>query len=987
MALYDPFACEEGFRREMEPLPTALKARRVFVAGVLATLGTVGFAMAYFSKGVAAKTAARFQNEITQLEFDEDTVCDEYPYLKLEKGAVLYSNLGNQGPDSGQGEGMVLLAKEIGGEGSEYGHEIKIVMNATSATEGDFDPTRNGRSGEYMQIGLMSGRTARIDLRFIEAKTGKRLVMPKYAISFFDLDCAKDFKSKESVTIGGDAHHKTSSRTEVEQTDIGGEIKFAASTVGRWDDGPKNPHLLTQQQKNRAVSLLFHDASELHFTLTAEDGQGARFFNMANRASVYCAVTVSEGAAPPLPDLPVHPPAEQPVRSKHGETFVEFVAEEGDAVKTGDPLFKVQDREGNMRTVNAPADGIVLAVQDKLKKGDSLDARTSNHVIAVVGRDNLAPLPVDRSAGDEPQVTNLPSGTKFKKYLKEQYDGVQEGDGIFVVESPSGKENVVKSTAKGIVKARQESLKKGDDLELVEDGNLMTIGKLAPLPIEDKESPMVVSDALPEGTKFVRYTVKNGDVIKTGTAVAVVKGPDGKERGLKSDRPGVVTATQDHLKPGMDLDEVMSSKTLVVLGQLPPLEVPDHAAGSMGPSEGEWQFDSWLAEVGDTVKDGDDICKLKGAGGFTEKIVTASKTGTVIERQDKLSKGDAISAMGDANFAVIGKIAGPDVGTFEKGVEAPEDAVFNKWLLNDGEGVRFLQPVAEVSIPTRRLVEADGTVRRLAAQTMQLPSPGSGSINYMAPLEPGKTIGSQTSGGPICKVYVGPPWYLFLLFCLMVLCCLLCCLFQVMKKPMPYTPMEPEPPAPEPEPVPEEKPDGLRLDFEENGTIHTVYAKYRPLGIKHGNLAPIIAHEFTVNSYAKMDLKVQKDWKLVKIDEEDVGDNTDFPHVEEKLNEHMKDFPLWPLHLQFKKHHEDPDSEEIELKFLHRPLGLEFTNNAPIEIKKVHDASPAHHAGVQVGWLLTGVGDWDVHAQTNFRDVMKYFKEGVKPLEEQHKHV
>mmetsp|Transcript_19340 Transcript_19340/g.53153 ORF Transcript_19340/g.53153 Transcript_19340/m.53153 type:complete len:985 (-) Transcript_19340:334-3288(-) len=978
MALYDPFACEEGFRREMEPLPTALKARRVFVAGVLATLGTVGFAMAYFSKGVAAKTAARFQNEITQLEFDEDTVCDEYPYLKLEKGAVLYSNLGNQGPDSGQGEGMVLLAKEIGGEGSEYGHEIKIVMNATSATEGDFDPTRNGRSGEYMQIGLMSGRTARIDLRFIEAKTGKRLVMPKYAISFFDLDCAKDFKSKESVTIGGDAHHKTSSRTEVEQTDIGGEIKFAASTVGRWDDGPKNPHLLTQQQKNRAVSLLFHDASELHFTLTAEDGQGARFFNMANRASVYCAVTVSEGAAPPLPDLPVHPPAEQPVRSKHGETFVEFVAEEGDAVKTGDPLFKVQDREGNMRTVNAPADGIVLAVQDKLKKGDSLDARTSNHVIAVVGRDNLAPLPVDRSAGDEPQVTNLPSGTKFKKYLKEQYDGVQEGDGIFVVESPSGKENVVKSTAKGIVKARQESLKKGDDLELVEDGNLMTIGKLEPLPVGDGASPLVISDDLDGGLEFVRYAAKEGEVVETGSMIAIVRSPDGSERSLKSDRPGVVTGVHEHLTEGMVLNEVMKDKALAIIGPLPPLEVHDGQQGAKEPDPDAWEFDGWLAEVGDLVEEGDPICRLTGTGGLSTRTVKAPRTGTVEARQEHLRRGDPLDAIADSDLAVIGKIAAPDMGMFEEGVTAPGHAIFERWLVQDGEQLRFMQPIAEVSIPARRLVEADGTVRRLAASTMQLPAPGSGSVSWIAPLTPGETVGSQQMGGTIAKVYLGPPWWLFLLFSLVVLCCLLCALFQVMKKPMPYTPMEPEPPAPEPEPVPE----GVRLDFDENGTIHTVYATYRPLGIKHNELAPIVAHDFTLNSYAKMDLKVQEGWKLSRVADEELGDSTDFAHISHKLAEELKDYPVWPLPLMFKKQGEDASAEEVTVKFVERPLGLEFSNHAPIEIKKVYEDSPAHAAGIDVGWLLTGIGEYDVHSNSNFRDVMKRFKEGVEAVDD-----
>jgi len=305
--------------------------------------------------------------------------------------------------------------------------------------------------------------------------------------------------------------------------------------------------------------------------------------------------------------------------------------------------------------------------------------------------------------------------------------------------------------------------------------------------------------------------------------------------------------------------------------------------------------------------------------------------------------------------------------------------------MQDGERIRFMQPLVEVSLPTRRLVEADGTVRRLAATTMQLPAPGSGYINWMAPLNPGETIGSQQTGGTIAKIYVGPPWWLLLLFALMVLCCLLCALFMVMKKPIPYTPMEPEPPAPEPqapEPVEEPPPEGLRLDFDENGTIHTVYAKYRPLGIKHNELVPIIAHDFTINSYAKMDLKVQKGWKLVRIGDADVHDSTDFSDVSHKLVEHMKDFPLWPLPLMFKKQREENDTQELTVKFLERPLGLVFSNHAPIQILKVMEDSPAYAAGIKEGWFLTGVGEYDVHNNSDFRDVMKHFKEGVKALDD-----
>merc|ERR550532_3245988 len=193
-----------------------------------------------------------------------------------------------------------------------------------------------------------------------------------------------------------------------------------------------------------------------------------------------------------------------------------------------------------------------------------------------------------------------------------------------------------------------------------------------------------------------------------------------------------------------------------------------------------------------------------------------------------------------------------------------------------------------------------------------------------------------------------------------------------MRKPIPYLPI---PPAPEPE-----VPDCLRLDFEEkDGTRRTVYAKWRPLGIKHEFIAPIAAHDFTINSYAKMELKVKEGSKLVRIGDEELEENPNFDKVDAKLAYHMKELPLWPLPIEFRRSH---GAEQVAtVRFAERPLGIEFTNRAPIRVGRVCGSSPAERGGVREGWCVTRIGEADVRENTNFREVVGLFKEGVQPLD------
>merc|ERR1719221_288115 len=102
-----------------------------------------------------------------------------------------------------------------------------------------------------------------------------------------------------------------------------GQYKFAASTFGDGADNPKDPSQLNQQQKNRAVTLLFNDVSEVDVTLAASPNNevSPRFFTFVMRPSLLCALTVLPGMKKPLKALEYTPPLEYPIACGDGMYF------------------------------------------------------------------------------------------------------------------------------------------------------------------------------------------------------------------------------------------------------------------------------------------------------------------------------------------------------------------------------------------------------------------------------------------------------------------------------------------------------------------------------------------------------------------------------------------------------------------------------------------------------------------------------------------
>mmetsp|Transcript_77622 Transcript_77622/g.180036 ORF Transcript_77622/g.180036 Transcript_77622/m.180036 type:complete len:481 (-) Transcript_77622:83-1525(-) len=406
----------------------------------------------------------------------------------------------------------------------------------------------------------------------------------------------------------------------------------------------------------------------------------------------------------------------------------------------------------------------------------------------------------------------------------------------------------------------------------------------------------------------------------------------------------------------------------------------------------DWEFAGWKVKVGDQITMDDTIAVLRDRLSGREKAIRASKDGTVLELQGYWHEGDIIQEhmISGHELAIVGKFIEPSLGFMEAAVVVPNtNLVFEYFLVKEGDWVNAGDDVAQVA----QLRAHTGTERKLQAEFIKVQAPKAGHISWMLPLRPGR-ISEQSSSPVIAKVILPVPWWPPMLVALLTSCCCLVSLQQVMTDPkiayetvppasartcstLPLTKSElgPQEQVSEISSMSTSPLGGVRLDFESEGRISSVFAKYRPLGTQHSSEAPCVVCGFTVNSYAEAELGVQKGWKLVRIGGEQLDDGS--IAVRDKLDECMDDLPTWPLLLEFKQ----SGGGSKVCSFSEGPIGLELAQTEPTKVARVHKGGKALSAGIREGWTLTKIGSCEVSENQGYWELSTTLEEAVKALD------
>jgi len=138
--------------------------------------------------------------------------------------------------------------------------EIQLVSDILrDPVMGAIIPCRKALEQVLQKMVLAS--SAEFDFSLTGTDDGQPVTIDAFYFSVLDLDEGKRMKLREGVTVDGYATSYLTEDTEIKTTVQGnGVTLFESSMPGNGKDNPKDPELLNERQKNRAVTFLFDRA-------------------------------------------------------------------------------------------------------------------------------------------------------------------------------------------------------------------------------------------------------------------------------------------------------------------------------------------------------------------------------------------------------------------------------------------------------------------------------------------------------------------------------------------------------------------------------------------------------------------------------------------------------------------------------------------------------------------------------------------------------
>lgn len=222
--------------------------------------------------------------------------CAEKPQIKITE--LVHANLGKVA-DPTKPEGLVFSGTNL-----HPGHDSKkvlVIINATNAdTVAESQTNHNGIWGEYLGIAAKGGKYVHADFEIVDAETRDPVILRELDITWFDLDRHSNGAESEYVRMKKPANNKfqywLTKNTLVTATEEDEYYRFSATVDGSAADNPKDPLLLTAEQKDKAVTVRMEDVDKFSVELgSSGETKGTRGFIFVFRPSLLCAKTVGGG--------------------------------------------------------------------------------------------------------------------------------------------------------------------------------------------------------------------------------------------------------------------------------------------------------------------------------------------------------------------------------------------------------------------------------------------------------------------------------------------------------------------------------------------------------------------------------------------------------------------------------------------------------------------------------------------------------------------
>lgn len=299
--------------------------------------------------------------------------CDSFG---LELREALLRNLGGFGPDDGEESIVYRLT-------GENGTEVEMVLVALNQ---DFNPWHAKKMGirdGFAVLSTLASSKLVANVSFRAPETHNPLVLPQFALSFFDMNWKHKVNSKKVVRVldvsgnWTDAIRSNDSSVAVHQNMNAGSVVLSASERADALDGPSDPKHLSPAHFRRSVSLRFSNVRSFKLQLETGERDNHQIFQFAPEAALLCSATPTgqRAAAISIPnrwlEKPLAESRGQIGLRADGSAFQQWFVARGDVVDKGDQLYSVLD-SGNLRIVPSPAYGQVVEMLSDLLPGDVL---------------------------------------------------------------------------------------------------------------------------------------------------------------------------------------------------------------------------------------------------------------------------------------------------------------------------------------------------------------------------------------------------------------------------------------------------------------------------------------------------------------------------------------------------------------------------------------------------------------------------------------
>eukprot|EP00927_Polykrikos_kofoidii_P072560 TRINITY_DN68662_c0_g1_i1.p1 TRINITY_DN68662_c0_g1~~TRINITY_DN68662_c0_g1_i1.p1 ORF type:complete len:497 (-),score=72.52 TRINITY_DN68662_c0_g1_i1:235-1725(-) len=148
------------------------------------------------------------------------------------------------------------------------GKAIDLVVSRVSGNNFGSYAERDALKEGFGRINGQCNSSVKLRFQLVNHDDGFAVVVPKFCLSFADIDAGIDGRCKEAVTVEGIRKPFLADKTDLLITTSNGATTFSAQTRGQGSDNPTNPSAMSDLQSRRAVGFTFSSVSEIVATLT-----------------------------------------------------------------------------------------------------------------------------------------------------------------------------------------------------------------------------------------------------------------------------------------------------------------------------------------------------------------------------------------------------------------------------------------------------------------------------------------------------------------------------------------------------------------------------------------------------------------------------------------------------------------------------------------------------------------------------------------------